>query len=306
MALPDFGVSRLGREAFELLARELTGSELQSLLLRIVQQRAEARAAADVVAQYGRDGFCRPAQVDLRESVEVDRQLLAAATDFEALELSPLAPLASCSSFALTTQNRVVSTLRGSESVADPTNVLALESALRLRAAPEKAVNLTTSMRVVRAQPIPQLPGYSQHFRIFVLTSGGPEEKDHAFTVGALEQHVRTMLAALDRLEQVGYAFGKRRVTILATDERAKLGDRVADHFGALATRERLDHAYYSGGLRYQVWVTALDGSELPLIDGGAFDWLKTLTSNRRAVFVASGAGAQLIPLRFRADGLTS
>jgi len=48
------------------------------------------------------------------------------------------------------------------------------------------------------------------------------------------------------------------------------------------------------------LWVTAPDGSAIPLIDGGAFDWLAKLTSNRRAVYIASGAGAQLIPIRFR------
>ena len=48
------------------------------------------------------------------------------------------------------------------------------------------------------------------------------------------------------------------------------------------------------------LWVTAPDGSPVPLADGGAFDWLTQLTSNRRAVYIASGAGAQLIPLRFR------
>jgi len=40
----------------------------------------------------------------------------------------------------------------------------------------------------------------------------------------------------------------------------------------------------------------------VPLIDGGAFDWLAKLVSNRRAVYVATGAGSQLIALRFRKD----
>jgi hypothetical protein len=64
-----------------------------------------------------------------------------------------------------------------------------------------------------------------------------------------------------------------------------------------------LEHAYYSGGLRYMLWVTAPDGAETPIIDGGAFDWLQQLSSDRRAVFVASGAGAQLMVLRFRQGG---
>jgi trehalose-6-phosphatase len=42
------------------------------------------------------------------------------------------------------------------------------------------------------------------------------------------------------------------------------------------------------------------DGTEIPLVDGGAFDWLAKLTSNRRAVYIASGLGSQLVPRMFR------
>jgi hypothetical protein len=141
------------------------------------------------------------------------------------------------------------------------------------------------------------------HFRIFVLASGGTETKDHGFTVDTVTRRVRTMLGALDRLERHGYAFGARRVDILATPERAALGDRIASDLGAIATRKPLDHAYYSGGLRTMLWVTSPEGAAVPLVDGGVFDWLAKLASNRRAVFVATGTGAQLMAMRFRASG---
>jgi hypothetical protein len=202
---------------------------------------------------------------------------------------------------ALTAQHRVLSALRSTEIVADPTNVLALECAARLRGRGEP-VHLATSHRVIRAQPVPKLPGYAPHFRLFVLASGGIEAKDHAFTTAALERHIRTMFAALRRLEDHGYAFGARHVDLLATPERTVLADRIAAALGDIAVhRKPLEHRYYSGGLRYQLWVTAPDGAQIPLIDGGAFDWLARLTSNRRAIYIASGGGAQLIAHRFRA-----
>jgi hypothetical protein len=294
-------LDRLDEPSFEQLASGLSGSELHSVLLEVMQRRAAARTPAEVLAQYQRDGFTRPAAVDQRVSVAIDGHLLAAAAAFEAIELSPVAPLAACSSVAPTAQHRVLSALRSTEIVADPTNVLALECALRLRAG-ATAVHLATSQRVIRAQPVPKLPGYAPHFRIFVLGSGGIEGKDHAFTAAALDMHIRAMLAALDRLEQHGYAFGARRIDLLATPERAALADRIAAALGgAPVARRALEHPYYSAGLRYMLWVTAPDGAELPLIDGGAFDWLTRLASNRRAVYVASGGGAQLIALRFRA-----
>jgi hypothetical protein len=293
-------VDGLGEEAFERLAAELPGTELQSVLLEVMQRRAAARTPAAVLAQYARDPFCRPAAIDQRTSVALDGHLLAAADGFEAIELSPVAPLAACSSVAPTAQHRVLSALRSTEIVADPTNVLALECALRLRAG-AGAIHLATCQRVIRAQPVPRLPGFASHFRIFVLASGGIEARDHAFTAGVLERHVRTLLTALDRLESHGYAFGARRVDLLATPERAALADRIAAALAGIAVRRRpLEHPYYSAGLRYMLWVTAPDGSEVPLGDGGAFDWLARLAANRRAVYIASGAGAQLMAFRFR------
>lgn len=296
-----WGAGLVDVDVLRRLAVELTGAELHSVLLGVMQRRAAARAPKAVLAQYERDPFCAPAGVNLRTSIAIDAQLLAAADAFEALELSPVAPLGACSAVALTHQNRVLSALRSTEVVSDPTLVLALECALRLRAEPETAVHLTTTQRVLRTQPVPKLPGYAQHFRIFALASAGREARDHGFTLQALELHVRTMLRGLERLEAEGYAFGARRIEVLATAERRALGERLVSALGSSASLSSLDHAYFSGGLRYQVWVTAPDGAELPLVDGGAFDWLQKLASNRRAVYVASGAGAQLIALRFRA-----
>jgi hypothetical protein len=290
-------VDALGERAFSRLADELPGSELQSVLLEVMRHRAAARSPSDVLAQYRRDRFVQPATVDQRISVELDGHLLAAAAAFAAIELSPLTPLGTCSTLAPTDQHRTLSALRGTEVVSDPTNVLALESAERLRAAPREPVHLATVQRVVRAQPAPKLPGYAQHFKIFVLTSAAREAKDHGFAAHALALHVRTMHLAFDRLEQHGYVFGARRVEVLANAHTA-LADRVAAELGA--SRGPLDHTYYSGGIRYRLWVTAKDGTEVPIADGGLFDWVARLTQNARNVLVASGMGAQLCAIAFR------
>jgi hypothetical protein len=47
--------------------------------------------------------------------------------------------------------------------------------------------------------------------------------------------------------------------------------------------------------------VRSPQGNDLFLIDGGAFDWLRKLTSNRRLTFVASGMGSQLVAYLCRA-----
>ncbi len=295
-----WATNALGDEAYALLAERLPASELWSLLMAVLERRAASRAPAALLEQWERDPFTRLAVVDQRTTHAIDAVLLANAAAFEAVEISPLAPLGACSAVGLASQNKIVSGLRGTEVVADPTNVLALECARRLRADQTASVRLATSHRCVRAQPAPKGPGFAQHFRIFCLASAARERKDHAFVVEAMAEHIATHLRALDRLEALGYAFPDRRVTILATPARATLGDRVAARVaGAAVTRDVLDHAYYDG-LRFKIDVGARGAHGIPLIDGGAFDWLARLTSNRRLALVASGMGSQLVAMLFR------
>lgn len=270
------------------------------MLIEEMRRRAAARAPHEVLAQYRRDRFVQPGVVDLRTSLAIDAHVLAAASDFEAIELSPVAPLGTCSSVAVTTQNRVLSALRGTEVVSDPTNVMALEIAARWKTF-VRNVHLATSMRVLRAQPVPNVPGFAQHFRLFALASGGLEQQDHGFTVATTIRHIETLLHGLRTLEHHGYAFGARRVELLATPDRVKLAERIGASLHVDVRQGPLEQAYYSGGLRFKLWVTAPDGREVPLGDGGTFDWLSTLASNRRAVLVASALGVQMVPLVFRA-----
>ena len=287
--------------AYDALADGLPASRLWSLLLEVAEARAAARGRGELVEQWGRDRFVQPAPIDQRTFVEVDRHLLAAASTFESIELSPVAPLGVCSIMGHASQNKVLSALRGTEVVSDPTNVLALECARRLRRDPATVVRLATSHRCVRAQEIPKRPGFSAHFRIFCLVSAGLERQHHASIVDGVAEQMTTMLAALDRLEHHGFAFPDRRITVLATQARAALGDRIVELLGRPGVeRALLEHPYYNDGLRFQIAARSSDGVEMPLIDGGAFDWVAKLTSNRKAVYVASGLGSQIVPLMFR------
>jgi hypothetical protein len=305
MASPEWIVELLGRETFERLTHGLAGAELQSLLMSVMRARAVARTPPDILAQYAQDSFCRPAPLDPRAGLIIDAELFGAAGDFEPIELAPVAPLGCCSALALTDQNRVLSALRRSEVIADPTNVLALECAQRLKASGGSPAHLATSHRVVRAQPLPPVQHYARHFRLFALASAGLEQEDHGFTLQALTLHIQTLCDGLHRLERCGYRFAERRLELLALPERAALAARLAERLAPQVDmpieHKHLEHPYYSGGLRFTLWATPPAAHAYPLGDGGTFDWLARLTANRRAVYVASGLGSQLIAGAFRA-----
>lgn len=287
--------------AYDALAGGLPASRLWSLLLEVAEARAAERRPAELLQQWERDRFVQPAIVDQRSLVTVDGHLLEAASAFESIELSPVAPLGVCTIMGHASQNKVLSALRGTEVVSDPTNVMALECARRLRRNPAMVVRLATSHRCVRAQPIPKRRGLTANFRIFCLASAAIERQNHGFVVDAMAEHIRIMLHALDQLEHHGFAFPERRITVLAREDSMALGDRIVAMLGgAVVARALLEHPYYNKGLRFQIAARSDEGIEVPLIDGGAFDWVAKLTSNRRAVYVASGLGSQLVPLMFR------
>lgn len=282
----------IDRAAFEQLAEGLPPTQLFSLLLAVLERRAALRRPADLVGQLARDGFVQPASADQRTLHAIDAALLASASVFDAVELSPLAPLGVCSTVGLTSQNKIVSALRGTEVVSDPTNVLALLCAERLKRDPDAIVRLCTSHRCVRAQQVPKIPGFAPHFRMFALASAGVEQREHAVVVAALIEHIRTLRAGIAALAAAGHPIEERGVRVLATGAKRGLGEAVAAAVGASRV-DALEHAYYAG-LRYQIDV-ALPNGTMPLVDGGAFDWLEKIASNRRLVFVASGLGSQLV-----------
>ena len=163
----------------------------------------------------------------------------------------------------------------------------------------------------MRAQAFPDKPGYAAHFRMFCLASAGRERANREFIAGELALHINTQLAALARLEQHGYRFGPRSVRLLATEANAQLAQQIgAAVTSAPVAYDALNHAYYDG-LRFMIDVELLNangkprGESMPLIDGGAFDWMRKLLANDKMAFVASGMGAQIAAIVFRAVGRT-
>lgn len=286
-------------EIREALVSGLPASKLWTVLLGVLEARAKNRTPASLREQWTNDRFVQPCYVDQRSLHEVDGHLLAAATAFEAVELSPLAPLGVCSAVALASQNKIVSTARGTEVISDPTNVLALECARRLKEDSSLHVRLASSHRCVRAQAVPNRPGFAAHFRMFCLVSAGHERENREFLSGALAEHTNTHLSALDRLAEYGYLTKHRAVRLLATERNAQLAQRVATTVNADVHHQVLDHPYYDG-IRFMIDVPMGQGGEIPLIDGGAFDWLRKLCSNNKLSFVASAMGSQLLAYLLR------
>ncbi len=154
----------------EGLAGKLSPADLTTLLLEVARRRSSVVSPADLLSRYREDAFVEPAAPEGRAMVRLAHLLVdSLPEDVDVVGLSPVAPLGASSALAAVHQDKMVSTVRNTEVVSDPTNVLALEAAVRrsalLRGDPRSAtqMRLAAVHRVLRGQRF-GTAGYQQHF----------------------------------------------------------------------------------------------------------------------------------------------
>ena len=179
-------------DLLDVLADRLSPSDLQSLQLEVYRRRAGRLSPGDVLRQYERNRFVRPAQVSSQALLEFDRlafSLLPA--DYQVVELSPVCPLGTSAAVATVDQNKVLTTIRNTEVCADATGVLALEAARRRRALyrqdarSDEETRLCASHRVLRTQRFDG-PASFPHFRILNLCTAGRDRGSYRFEIASL------------------------------------------------------------------------------------------------------------------------
>ena len=237
-------------------------SALTALQLRVATLRAR-REPRVLSRAWREEPFVAPSTANPMALRRAEVAVMESLAEWEFLDLSPAAPLGTCSAFSAGSQNRVLSANRDLEFQADPTNALALEIANR----PRGDWRIGTCTRVVRTQRSSD-PAHTQHFAILGLARSGRDPGGRTFERSALESHIEAMRAALrvftDRSPEV------------------QVFSTLNEVPGA-----PLEGAYYSG-LRAQLWV-----GEHNLADGGLVDWLATLRSDRKERLFTSGFGLE-------------
>jgi hypothetical protein len=311
-------IRRVEREAgvpelSEILAERIKPTDLQSLLLEVYRERVKNRNLSAVLSDYASNSFTRPSRCDPARLFEWDRIALSRLPDgFHAIELSPVSPLGSVSRLASISQDWVLTTIRNIEVVADPTNALTLECALRrkelTRSEPADAtpVHLACSQRVVRTQRF-RSPDALQHFRLFSLCSAGRNTGNLRFEIDTVTEHIRFYLKALrDFLGPVVPLLGT--IIDLHPDSHddttfnapiEKLKKEFKDVDIGLEKAKTGETEYYRH-LRFHVYASPPRGHEMELVDGGDTDWTQKLLNNAKERLVISGIGSERLCEKFK------
>jgi hypothetical protein len=317
--MSDSRLNRILRSAgvpdlVDVLADRLGPTDLQSLLLEVYQRLAANITPARLLEQYETNRFVAPSPVDPRKLLEFETLAWALLPrPYVAVELSPVCPLGTNSAVASVDQKKVLSTIRNTEVVADTTNVLALEAAVRRRklrgtnGRRTEPVLLAASHRVMRAQVF-QGPRSFAHFRILALCAAGRDAGSFDFECARLLEQLAYYLQFLTEVGvRNGSPFTSFRVamTELGNGSRVQaLQDRVltplSNRFPAAVCG--MDPARTSGrgyyrDVCFKVHVTEHDGTEVEVGDGGMTDWTQKLMSDHKERFLISGLGVERLCL---------
>ncbi len=308
-------LERIQREAgipnlLDVLVERLTPTDLQSLMLEVYRRRAAEIRPGPLLERYERDRFVRPSEVAPAMLAHFDQLVWSLLPEhYSALELSPLCALGTNAAVATVDQNKVVTTIRNSEVVADVTNVLALECAsrrrllLRQHQQSRERVCLCASQRVVRGQAIPDAPGMLAHFRLLGLCAAGRDEGSFQFETSSLREHLAFYIQLLRALPHIGCEAQQIRIALTDLEEGRRtrtLAEQVLqplahdypDVRGEFDPERTGGRGYYTGAC-FHIYATNPAGREFELIDGGFTTWTQQLLSNKKERLLISGLGSE-------------
>jgi hypothetical protein len=288
------------------LAEKLSNSDMQSLLIEAFRNRSLKATPSKVLNEYRDNRFYGPSEFP--QSVLHRFDLFAFSLlsgDWHSLDLSPVTPMGTCTSISNLSQNRMLSTIRNSELVADSTNTMALKAALMRKkclddhAKSAQTINCCSSHRLLRAQSFEE-EKFSAHFRVFALVSAGRDTGNYTFELAQLEEHIRfylTLCAKLNILREAKVHvsdFTGNFSTSLLEEMFARLGESFKEA-GFLLSPERVEARNYYAPLAFRIRFSDQEGRTWDLVDGGFTNWTQLLLNSRKERFLSSAIGSELL-----------
>lgn len=280
---------RIGVHAREALLRSLNPVELRTILADVARSRAAEQTPADLIKRWREDRLLMPSLLDPREALPVTAKLWAAVPqDFVGVTLSQLTSLGSGVHLGGRGQNRVITTMRGTEVLADPAHGLALEASRRRRTGHSR-VHLATHARCTHAWDQSE---ESSHELRFSLVSSAPDGGGLSTEADLLDLH-------LDYWREVmGTVIPRGRVELTVWDatlagllEARGTRDGIIVVEGSDDERRPWRNPYTTAAFRFVV-----DGEEPAEVgDGGFVTWTQALTRNRKDRCLVSGVSVDAV-----------
>lgn len=276
----------------------LSKSDLNSLLLEVFKRQVDNQNAMDILKSFQINRFTTPSNIDPEKFHTLESHLLKKAQEIgiKTTMLSPSAPLGSCSAFGSVDQYNIVSALRGTEILSDPSNMLAIIIADKLKRKEESnktPIHLATTARTIRAQNFSGKNFYS-HFGLYCMVSSGKDTGSYACEKELLEKHLNYYKEILNEKENGCFSIILHRRNGYKDSEG--FFDKMLNTFKLICPHTNISiqnddiHNNYYKGINFKI--SLVNGSEIiEIIDGGFVDWTYQMLGNKKERCLISGIG---------------
>ena len=277
----------------------LPNSDFNSLMLEIFQSRVSDKTPIGIVKEFQTNRFAVPSDLDPVAYHILETEFLTSAKEFDIkpVLLSPASPFASSSAFGCVNQNNVVSAVRGTEILSDPTNMLAIIIADKLKNKKTDntvPIHFCTTARVLRAQIFPNTGRHFSHFGIFCIVSSGKDTGSYGCECALFQKQLMFYKKFLiDKYDaKLSIVLRKRLGYPDADGFLDKMAELVKNEFPDVPLSFDLNHTdnnYYKG-INYTMYMER-DNNKIEIGDGGFVDWMQKKTNNKKERCLISGIG---------------
>ncbi|WP_343307964.1 hypothetical protein AAHN97_12485 [Chitinophaga niabensis] len=289
-------ISRLDLQSFvSVLARELNGSELNTVLLDVFNKRVQQETASTLLNKYARNKLVKPFETDvikLKEN-ELSCYKLLASKGFEPIELSPVAQLGTSSVVATVDQKKVLTALRNTEVQADPTNAIALHYAWlkKKRVLGKTTRNYSNISRILRTQAFSN-PHFTPHFSVLCLVSCGRDTGSFNFE----REELLKQISISSQICKEVFGIQQLYFEIIPGKGYDSLSPMITDLPDSLAISvvepDNSNNYYYGFRIKMKI---VLDDVVYEIGDGGLLDWTQQLLANKKERMMTMGIGFQIL-----------
>jgi hypothetical protein len=251
----------------------------------------------DIIKNFNANRFSIPSELDPVEYHTLEAELLSLAKeiDIKPLLLSPTAPLASCSTFECVDQNKILSATRGVEILADPTNMIAIIIANKLKNREldnQSSLHYCTTARTVRAQSFQNTKMSFAHFGLFCMVSSGKDIGSYNCEKDLLIKHLTYYKKVFLEKYNASLTITLRKRSGYSDNDgffnrMSELTQNELPDIPISFDLENEDNNYYKG-INFKIYMNK-DGESIEIGDGGFVDWIKKMTTNNKERCLISG-----------------